>query len=151
MAQKSKMDDRFAALLALLMGIGLFGAGAWNLKSNYDFAHHAVAAVGTVISVDSFRDSKNTEKFRPTFSLIDPSGAQITTRTSLYAPGYDYAVGEQVDILYNPDDPGEMRIDSWLYQWGVWIVMLIVGTSGLVFSVVILRHYLKTQARRGAA
>jgi hypothetical protein len=44
-----------------------------------------------------------------------------------------YAVGESVDVLYQPDRPAEGRIDSFAEKW---LAALVFGGGGLLFTLI---------------
>lgn len=70
-------------------------------------------------------------QYRPVVSFRTPSGEKIVfhARTSSFPAAY--RVGEEVDVLYNPDEPDKARIKSFS---SIWATTWIIGFMGSVFT-----------------
>ena len=65
--------------------------------------------------------------FKPTLRYIDQTGPPRSGQTFLASSRYNYAIGAKLPILFNPANPGSLRMDSWFSLWGFSLIFLITG------------------------
>jgi hypothetical protein len=125
--------------LFLVAGIGLLIEAAI-------FQSEAENARGRVIDVDANYDSDGGVSYRPLIRYRRADGRSFEAETHIASSGYDYRIGERVDILYSRDDPGTVRINSLFSLYGIGLIMAAIG--GLF--VCILMFVRKRMFRQGA-
>lgn len=108
----------FFGLALLVTGMAL-GINAWY------FGKDAQSAIGTVTET-AFDGSDGTSQ-RPTFLFRDSNGAPHVARTNIASSSYNYAIGDQVPILYNFRVDDEVRIAGWLNNWATGAVLSLIG------------------------
>jgi hypothetical protein len=116
--------------ISALIGLAFF-IGAWfSYKSTTDFLDRAEDAEGEVIEMIRSR-SDDSYTYKPVVEFTTPSGVQIefTSSTSSNPPSYD--VGEIVDVLYDPEDPNNARIDG---AFSLWFLPVFLSIFGLIFA-----------------
>jgi uncharacterized protein DUF3592 len=117
--------------LFCLVGLCLLAPAIWIGYLSWEFLHAAKAATGSVIALDWSDDSQS-------------SGARLVVRYELRGEPYQitgngwsnppaYAVGDQVQVLYPPDQPRAARLYSW---FDFWFTPALLGSVGLVFELV---------------
>lgn len=114
------------AMVGFLM---LLGSGLWA-KSVASFVDEAASTQGEVIEMVMRRSSDSTT-YAPKYRFV-VDGQQVYTVTSSSGsnpPGYE--VGEKLQVLYNPQNPSDAKINSFM---GLWFGPVLVGAMGLVFS-----------------
>jgi hypothetical protein len=129
--------DRPTALLFIfpalfcMVGLCLLAPAIWIGYQSWEFLQIAKVAPGSVIALDWSDDSQR-------------SGARPVVRYELRGEPYQltgngwsnppaYAVGDQVQVLYPPDQPKAGRLYSW---FEFWFVPTLLGSLGLVFALV---------------
>jgi hypothetical protein len=119
----------------VLGGIGLFAAGVRELIRRFAARHRLRSAKGEIVRIEKRQESPDSDsgrttvydfpeiKFRPergseqTF-ISDIGTGERTAR---------YAVGQTIDVLYDPDGELSPMINSWAGQWVSPLIQVIVG------------------------
>ena len=121
----------FLPVLFGLVGLGLLVPAIWIGYQSWEFLHVAKAATGTVTALDWSNDSDSSGA-RPVVSYeLRGEPYQITGTAWSNPPAY--AVGDQVQVLYLPDQPRAARIYSW---FDFWFLPALLGGVGLIFALV---------------
>lgn len=113
-----------------IVGLAFF-VGAWfAYKSTSDFIDRAEDAEGEVIEMIRSR-SDDSYTYKPVVEFTAPNGERVefASSTSSNPPAYD--VGEIVDVLYDPDDPHDARIDG---AFSLWFLPIFLSIFGLIFT-----------------
>ncbi len=110
---------------------GIFGgffllAGAVLGYLSYDFYINSDPARGTVVDIEVNSSSDGTT-YRPKVRFLDASGRKWVGTTFLSSSGYDFDIGERVDIRYDRRDPTSIRMDNWLELWGFATIFVVLG------------------------
>jgi len=115
-----------------VLGPVLLAVGVYLYARTSAFLERATRTRGEVVELVE-RRSDDGYTYAPVFVFEDAKGTsrRIVSNTSSNPPGY--AVGDEVDVLYDPDDPEDACIDSFFSLWGG---ATIVGGLGLVFGIV---------------
>jgi hypothetical protein len=103
--------------LFLLVGLGLcVGGGYWGWIT-YSFMQTASRAPGTVVEVTQYRDSEGDNVYSPVVEYTLPSGRTVRFEEDLRSSPPSHRVGDEVEVLYNPENPEEARINSVFNVW----------------------------------
>ncbi|MGK5543184.1 DUF3592 domain-containing protein [Streptomyces sp. URMC 127] len=122
---------------ALCLVTGLIFAGI-----SVSFLTDAERAPGTVVALDWQEDygggsrkarSDDPPAAHPVVEFTPAGGTPRKFRDSAGSNPPSYEVGEQVEVLYRPDSPGDARINGFA---SLWLLPLIFGGIGLVFTAV---------------
>jgi len=124
--------DPFRQVLVFLFGIGLAmgGLATYFYVDARHFVDRAVHADGVVVALRQVGAS-NTRRYA-IVEFQTPSGLRSQFQSN--APGGmmpRFRIGERVDILYDPRDPSDARIHSFVDLWGL---SLCLGCIGFVFT-----------------
>ena len=84
---------------------------------------------GVVISLDRSRGSSRAN--HPVVRFYTAAGREVVFHGSIGSNPPAYRIGEEVSVVYLPDRPDVAEIDNFLE---LWLLTLIVGLLGLVFS-----------------
>ena len=125
-------------LLLLSASIGLYD---WN------FVRHAASTIGTVSQFDERPEEDEdgdaiddkADTYAPVFTfIVDGETYTIHSGSSAKRPGF--AVGQQVPVLYDPENPEHARIDSAGLRWhreiqlgAIGVVTGLIGAGGIIF------------------
>jgi hypothetical protein len=112
-------------MLALLVG-----------KNSSDFLRAAVRTSGKIIAVIK-KESDDGPRYYPVIVFQDRQGAEHRIESPSGDNFSPYVVGEPVSLLYNADNPGNVRSDSFFSLWGYAILPAIVGLANLLGGVAV--------------
>lgn len=107
-------------ILAVAVGIGI---------SNWRFSARAAKAQGVVKSIAQRTDNDGDTMYYPVIQFQESGGRAISFEGNGSGSVGAYRVGDQVEVLYDPDQPADARTSS-----SFPVGMLICGILGLVFS-----------------
>jgi len=141
----------WVSLGLIVMSLIFGGVGAYLGHDAMRFAGTALAAAGTVTSVERVESydsdtGRTTHTYKPTLRYTAANGETYTGTTHISSSGYDFAVGETVAILYDPADPADVRVNSFV---SLYMLPLVFGLSALV--TLGLGIFFLVRARRQAA
>ncbi|MBZ5486802.1 DUF3592 domain-containing protein [Halomonas aquamarina] len=113
----------------LLLGAVFLVLACFLYQQSRAFYDQAVSAEGTVIELVE-RRSEDSITYRPVVEFVTGDGTQVefTSRVGSNPPGY--AIGERVEVLFDPDNPNNARLDGFFESMGAW---LIFGAIGALF------------------
>lgn len=114
-------------MLGFLM---LLGGGLWAQKT-FSFKNQAQVVEGEVVALVANRGSDSTT-YAPKYSFI-VVGQQYTVISNTSSNPAAYSVGEKVSVLFDPSNPFEARIDSFM---GLWFGPILISVMGSIFLLV---------------
>lgn len=116
--------------LLLLVGLPFVATGLYEANQSRQELSSFARAVGAVVD-NSYRATEDngttSGAYYPVveFKPADGRPVRFTDGVGSFPPDYD--VGEQVDVLYNPADDFEARINSWKRLWLAPTLLTTVG------------------------
>lgn len=120
----------------IFMGLGgiMLAIVVYLIQSNYQFAQRAIPVKGVVVRYDNHQSSNDnggsTTMYTPTFEY-DFEGKTYTYKSNTSSSSPSYEIGEEVDVLVDPNDPNEILIDNF---WEKWFLPAVLGFMGAMFS-----------------
>jgi hypothetical protein len=118
----------FAGAGTLLLVIGLIEA----VHTQW-FVTRAARASGVVVENISGTDSEGSSTVRPQVRFRIPTGQVFLFISRVGSSRPRYEAGEGVPVLYDPENPGDARIQSSL---SLWFVSLVFGGLGALFGAI---------------
>lgn len=140
------MTENFPIMLCIfpLISLAITGVGIWLWIKTRRFQAKSVEVMGTVIGKEqlvSTIDQKGTSYAN--FQFTTKTGDLVTGRSVIGVPWSRKNKGEQIGILYNPDDPQESRVNSFVELHGATLIFLLVGIGQFVlFWILIIVDFL---------
>lgn len=113
------------AVLLILLSVYIF-------KNNIDFTQKAQISQGKVIMVTIDKSGKSAT-YKPVIEFYDHKGIRIEFASFEGSNPPKYTVGDKVEVLFNPENPIDAKINSFFSIWGGVLIMSIVG---IVFFVI---------------
>lgn len=115
----------------------LFAAvGIYLVMDAVHFSGQAQEGIGEVIAVDTHystdSDGRRTTTYAPTIRFQSIDGDTYEAETHIRSSGYDYSIGTEVEILYDPADPDEVRINSF---WSLYMLPGMFTLMGSLFAI----------------
>jgi hypothetical protein len=119
------MGTKGSAFLALALGAALLAAAGYMGLQVKQLIAVAAKAEGTVVDFER-RSSKGGTSYAPVFAFTAADGA---TRRFTTSGSGDYKKGESVEVLYDPQNPEDARLNTFME---LWFGSLAVGAFGLL-------------------
>ena len=127
-----KGKDNFVLVLFAIfavIGIILLAGAAFMTVSSVKFGQTAEHVTGVITDIDTYRDSDNDVKHSVLVSYTVRGKEYRDVRLSEYSSSmYE---GAEIELLYDPDEPGRVRTSSMVY-----FPSIILGILGAVFSLI---------------
>jgi hypothetical protein len=127
-----KKPGLFSVIFALVGAGLLIGAAALAIHTR-GFLETAKHAPGTVIEMIIVRDNDGSVTYKPLVEFTAMNGATVSFASNSSSNPPSYRVGEEVGVLYAPDDANDARIDSF---GSLWLGPIILGGIGSVFAAI---------------
>ncbi|GGM60727.1 hypothetical protein GCM10010106_03200 [Thermopolyspora flexuosa] len=122
------------ALIFGLSGLACVIAGTWIVVNARRFRRRAVRVPGRIVELSSFSGGGSSTLYRPVVAFTTLDGTPVEAK-SVFAsfPPVGF-VGEAVYVLYDPADPGKVRVDRLSGRGGLHGVLF--AAFGLIFVAV---------------
>ena len=127
-ARNQEKATRFALPVLLVAGVGLLLLGGHLHRRTEAFLAKAVRSHGVVVSL-ARQHSSGSDTFAPVVAF-EHGGRTYRFTDSISSRPAMYATGDSVGVLYDPDNPGNARIDRG--RWNT-IVPILIGGFGVLF------------------
>ena len=113
-----------------LMALVFFGVAGYFGWQSWELTQNGETTTGVVVGLDeSDSDGSTVYAFIVEYVAADQ---RHTYSSSNYSSPPSYAVGDEVELLYDPADPKQVVINSWLELWGLTAGMLLGGVITFV-------------------
>ncbi|WP_291984068.1 DUF3592 domain-containing protein [Luteitalea sp.] len=146
---------RVVGTVLVLVALGLL-AGGWRLtETDRFFLLQAERTTGTVVAHEPFEREarKPMERFRLVVAFTAPDGSRVRFRSVSNYGRPPYAVGEQVPVRFDPEQPGRARVDrriEFLAPVLIWLgAIVVLGGLGVAIAVFGPRDARGTSRRAG--
>lgn len=126
------MEPLFRWLLAgvLFVGSPFAAIGGWEALKTASELRRDIRCYGRVVEnrvVTDQRDGLQEHAYVPVVEFLDTKGGKRRFTDPAGSLPPDYAVGESVEIAFDPSDPARARITSWKRLWFVPALLVTVG------------------------
>ena len=135
---------RIVGLILLLGGLGLLVGSAHTYRQQAAFVDASQTAVGAVIA-NHWRENRiqgggeTPGAWAPVVRYEDADGTPSTFTSEIgNYPSPDYAIGEEVEVLYDPDNPSHAEISDFMTLWLIPVVLFGIGIVMALFGGVLL-------------
>ena len=129
---KNNNGARVFKIVFRVMGLIFLVAGAILTFITYDFMNNALPAKGRVTSVEVITGDDSVS-YKPTIRYLDWNDRKQSGQTFMSSSGYNFDIGESVDILYDIRTPEVLRMDTSFATWGFGLMFL--GASVIPFII----------------
>ena len=121
-------------VLLPISAIILLGVSIWYTNTSYMFYSKGVEVPGTVIRMESSNSSDGGTTYSPVFSYtIDGQQYEYESVNSSNPP--TNKVGDVESLLYNPDNPGKARQNSFWELWLLPVILCPVSIFMIILSI----------------
>jgi len=139
------MEPLFRWVLAgvLLVGSPFVAIGGWEAAQTSAELRRSVRVQGRVVEnrlLTDHRDGLEEHAYVPVIEFQDASGRKRRFTDPAGSLPPDYAVGDLVEVSFNPGDPTHPRIASWKRLWLVPTLLVTVGLLPALVCAAIFRR-----------
>ena len=104
------------------------------ISQTSNFLDQCCETRGVVIQLNWDYDNEGVAHAYPVFQFVNnETGEEIIAQSSSGSNPPDFHVGQEVDILYNPQNPYDVKVNSF---WEIWGGPLILAGLGGIFLLV---------------
>ncbi len=129
--RKSRRARKSGGWVLALIGMGAVAGGLFMGVNRYEFIQTALPGQGEVVDL---RESRSDDSYTY-YPIVDfsPEGSfeLYTFEHGVGSNPPSYRVGDEVDVLYNPDDPGDAIIDQGIFNY---LFSVIIIGFGIIFG-----------------
>jgi hypothetical protein len=122
------LPSRIVGLLCLLPALVTGGLAIWFYMSTSAFVRNAVSVTGVVTELRPSNGSNGTT-YSSAFEFTDTDGVKHQSVTSWSSNPPRHTVGEKVEVLNSPGNPGDARLRSFM---GLWLGAVLCGALTIV-------------------
>jgi len=130
--------SRILGILCLIAAALPVAIGVWFVCGTSDFYDTAVRTEGTVVELKPDDDG---DLYHSVYEYADASGRTHRGVSSWASNPPSHAVGDRVEVFYDPGSPSVSKIEA---GWGFWLAVIVCAALsapplvlGLVFLVVV--------------
>jgi len=126
-------EDFLLSLVPVGVGFLLFSMAVIMYVRIRLFIKTAQAVKGTVVEMVYRRKSTSNRGggYLAIYQFRTIDGKKITAKDSLSRNPPQFQVGQEIDVLYNPENPHNARINKWL---NLYFLPVLLGGLGLLFG-----------------
>jgi len=95
------------------------------------FINNAQEVKGTVVEMVYRTSSKGSGSYAPVYKFRTIDGQTIVVQDSLSSNPPQFQVGQEIDVLYNPENPQKSYINKWM---NLYFLPALLGGMGLAFG-----------------
>jgi hypothetical protein len=115
------------------LGVGLVEMGkSWRIVNSY------AAATGTVVRNSYSVDDEGGGAYYPVVEFKPNDGRPVQFTSGIGSSPPDYAEGEQVAVLYDPENPRQAYIHSWKRLWFAPTLLTVIGLLPLIIGLAVM-------------
>lgn len=129
---KLRLHDPRLAIAGMALSSIFVVVGAMLAMQTWLFLRDAVRAPATIVDLLEVRGVDDATTFAPVLVFADRDGTEHRVASSLTSWPPLSQVGDRVDVLYAPDDPAAVRLDSPAALWLIAVLPIALGTFGVV-------------------
>jgi Protein of unknown function (DUF3592) len=137
-----------AARLLMALGVGCLLLAAWLAYKTLNFSGNALTATGEVVSHREIPDGDST-RYIPRIRFVTANGEIITVSGQLAGTSKRFAVGDQVPMVYDPQEPMHARVALFVDNWLGPLLAAIIGAVGVSGGLLVRRAVRRELAKAG--
>lgn len=117
---------------SLFVSTALLIASLFFVMKTISFLDNAHEAVGIVVEIERIYDDGVT--FAPVFKFTDNEGLERTVQSSVSSNPASHDVGDEVQVLYDPEDSSKAKINNFFNIWGLAIILGGLGVGIIIIA-----------------
>lgn len=118
--------------LLLLVGLVLLGIAYWQFQRTMQLLNNGQRAKARVLELVATRSSDGTS-YRPLFEFVTKANEVKQFEYDVSSSPPSWKVGEEADVIYNPNQPQQARLVSY---WGLFIATIVLTAVAAPFIII---------------
>lgn len=139
--------QRLMGVLFAVIGVVLLVVALAVGERTYQLLAEGIETQGTVVDNRISRDDDGDRIYYPVVNFQTEQGEPIEWTSRVGASSPRHSVGDEVTIVYHPDDPTRALIEAGIWNYGLSVGLAFGGVIFLAFG--ILFNVVKMQTTRG--
>jgi hypothetical protein len=128
-------------ILVFLIPMGIIGGGLyWAFNKNATFEKYKHTK-GQIIEINQKRlyddNYKERNQYYPKVRYYDDNGEPYIFEFKIGSERYPDNIGEEIDLLFNPNHPEDVVVNSFLSKWLGPVIVCTVGLFILIIVIII--------------
>jgi len=119
--------------LLLLVGLLLMGIACWHFQKTMKLLKNGERAKARVLELVESRSRSDGTSYRPVFEFITKTNEVRRWEYDVSSSPPSWEVGEEADVVYNPDQPGQARLIGY---WGLFIGTIVLAAVAAPFIII---------------
>lgn len=136
--------ERVVPGLFALIGLGLLVASVFLYLNTREFINSSARAEGRVIAHAQSKSSDGDPMYAPVISFRTPDGQMVEFKSQTSSSSPSPAVGEAVEVLYNPQRPQEAEVNSFSSLWTLNIILSALGAGFFIIGTIVFMVFRRT-------
>lgn len=110
----------------LVVSIVLLGLGVWSFKNNQAKIANGITVKAKVMGMEEGRSFQKVY-YTPILQFTTRQGEVITTKLDMSGGSSDYSTGDEIEVMYLPEDPSVVMSNNWFMKYGLPLVFFAMG------------------------
>lgn len=133
----------FLSILFLLVGISFTVVSAFNFLNTLNLLSNSHKTLGKIVGINEERQSKGGYMYSPLIKYKSGTGDEYVYSSATKTGYSSYKIGQEVELIYDKNNPQNARINSILDIWFLTILMGVLGSVITITGVILLSTTLK--------
>ncbi|MCH4254718.1 MAG: DUF3592 domain-containing protein [Proteus vulgaris] len=138
---------KFLFYLFAIIGVVIFVVALFVIKSELHLVRNGIETTGVVIELSINKSSNDRSIYHPIIQFTTKDNREIIFRSLEGSNPSRFHLGENISIIYLPDDPQKATINNFLGLYGAGTIL---GVFGLIFATIgpIPLYFMRRRANR---
>ena len=126
--------DKNMFIAVTVIGVFVLAGGIYLTYNTFGLLGRSITTTATVVNLQYSQEGMA----YPVLQFTDKIGTRITVKLSEGRKPPAFTLGDEVSIIYDDDDPSNIRVNS---LFGIWLAPIAMIFLGAVFSFVGFTNY----------
>lgn len=136
-------------IIILMVSLPFLGVGLYEAYKVQRMLHSYVHTSGIVAGNSFYVDPEdNSGAYYPNVTFQPEDSRPISFTDGVGTSPARYRAADEVQVIYNPDNPREARINSWFHLWLGPLIFVVVGAVPLLINLLLNLFGLSDRARQ---
>ncbi len=139
----------FLSALILVIGIPFAVVSIFELKNTLNLLSNSHKTLGKIVGIEEERRRNSGDMYSPVIKYKSISGDEYVYHSSTKTGYTSYKIGQEIELIYDKNNPQNARVNSFLDIWFLTIIMGVGGWASTIGGIVLLLFTLKKKRLEG--
>lgn len=126
---RKRAAGKIALIVTFIFSAPFIYMGFLTAQQKMDFLRNSIPVTGIVLRNEPLPNVKQSYNLAPVIEFTAKDGEIITYQDKIATYPPEFSIGDQVNVLYDKDDPHNATISSFTQMW---LMTLILTGSGIL-------------------